>query len=148
MKKQPELLAPHILVIDDEPQVQASIRLRIGSQYHLTSASSAQAALKAVSDRQFDLCFVDIHMPEKDGLRFIEEAANIDGDLGFVIISAFDSDENLHRAIPLQVYEFIGKPLPEREGFEARIPDWIARTRQRRREHALAKRAHEISQDL
>ena len=43
-----------------------------------------------------------------------------------MVLSAFDSDENLRRAIPLQVYEFIGKPLPERDGFEARIPDGLS----------------------
>jgi hypothetical protein len=75
-------------------------------------------------------------------------ASAIDPDLGFVILSAFDTEENLRRAIPLQVIEFIPKPLPERAGFEARLPGWIDRTRARRRERVLARQADTVSADL
>jgi antitoxin (DNA-binding transcriptional repressor) of toxin-antitoxin stability system len=83
-----------------------------------------------------------------DGLAFIAAAAPLDPALGFVVLSAFDTDENLRRAIPLQVCEFLAKPLPDRAGFEARLPAWVARTRERRRELALARHAGGIARDL
>jgi hypothetical protein len=82
-----------------------------------------------------------------DGLAFIEAAQALDPCLGFVVLSAFDSHENLRRTIPLQVYDFISKPLPERDGFEARIPGWIELTRLHRRDHDLAARAATIAND-
>jgi hypothetical protein len=87
-------------------------------------------------------------MPHMDGLAFIEAAQKADPGLGYVVLSAFDSDVNLRRTIPLQVYEFIPKPLPERSGFEDLIPEWIDRTRRRRREHGLAQKADVIAHDL
>ena len=61
---------------------------------------------------------------------------------------ASGGSDNLRRAIPLNVFDFIGKPLPERDGFEARIPEWIDRTRAQRRDQALARQAGTINQDL
>jgi len=141
-------LPPRILVVDDERQIHASLRLRLGQAYDLAFCFNAREGLKAMSRERFDLCFADIHMPQMDGLEFIEAAGTVDRDLGFVVLSAFDTDENLRRAIPLQVYDFLGKPLPDRDGFEGRIPEWIERTRLRRRDHALAQQAHLISRDL
>jgi CheY-like chemotaxis protein len=143
-----DLVTPRILVVDDERQIHASLRLRLGQHYELVSCPDARTALEAVAGERFDLCLVDIHMPEMDGLAFIEEAQRRDPALGYVVLSAFDSSENLRRTIPLHVFDFIGKPLPEREGFEARIPEWIERTRAQRREHALARHAGAINQDL
>lgn len=142
-----ELMTPKILVVDDERQIHAALRLRLGRDYELVFCLDAKEALGKIRSERFDLCFTDIHMPRMDGLTFIETAQSTDPCLGHVLLSAFDSHENLRRAIPLQVYDFVTKPLPEREGFEARIPAWIEQTRQRRRDHALATRAAEIASD-
>lgn len=142
------LVTPRILVVDDERQIHASLRLRLGKDYDLVCCSDARDALQTVAKERFDLCFVDIHMPGMDGFAFIEAAQRSDSGLGYVVLSAFDSGENLRRTIPLHVLDFIGKPLPERHGFEARIPEWIERTRARRREQKLAQHAGTIHRDL
>ncbi|WP_158277300.1 response regulator [Opitutus sp. ER46] len=139
---------PRILVVDDERQIHASLRLRIGSDYDLAFCFSAREALDRIERERFDLCIADIHMPEMDGLTFVEEAQKTDPELGFIFLSAFDTDENLRRAIPLQVFDFIGKPLPDRDGFEDRIPGWIEQTRNRRHQRALAQHSKEMVQDL
>lgn len=141
-------LTPNILVVDDERQIHSSIRLRLGSSCHLVCVFDPQSALQHIRDQRFDLCIVDIHMPKMDGLRFVEAAREIDPALGYVILSGYDSAENLRRAIPLQVFEFIGKPIPKKDGFEGRVPEWIERTRARRRELSLALHAGTLIQDL
>lgn len=143
-----DLLVPRILVVDDERQIHASLRLRLGQDYELEFCFNAREALELVTREQFDLCIADIHMPEMDGLTFVEAAQKLDPGLGYIVLSAFDTDDNLRRAIPLRVYDFVGKPLPDRDGFENRIPDWIDRTRERRRQQALAEHAGAMAQDL
>jgi CheY-like chemotaxis protein len=142
-----ELMTPRILVVDDERQIHASLRLRVGSTYELVCCFSGREALARLREERFDLCFADIHMPQMNGLTFIETAQKSDPELGFVVLSAFDSDVNLRRAIPLQVYDFLSKPLPDRSGFEARIPEWIETTRRRRKERVLAVEAGTIASD-
>lgn len=141
-------LTPSILVVDDEKQIHSSIRLRLGSRCHLTCVFDPREALGNVGRQQFDLCIVDIHMPKMDGLTFVEAARELDPALGYVILSGYDSPENLRRAIPLQVFDFIGKPIPQKSGFEERIAEWVERTRARRREMSLALRAGALIQDL
>ena len=108
-----DLTPARVLVVDDERQVHASLRLRLSSDYDLTSCLNAKEALKKLADHRFDICLVDIHMPKVDGVMFIEAARRVDPDLGFVIISAFDTDFNLRRTVPLQVYDFISRGYPK-----------------------------------
>jgi CheY-like chemotaxis protein len=143
-----EAITPSILVVDDERQIHSSLRLRLGELYRVTCHSNPREALGLIRQQAFDLCIADVHMPGMDGLTFIEAARGVDPALGFVVLSGHDSDENLRRAIPLQVFDFIPKPLPDRAGFEARIPDWIASTRRRRQELTLAKASETIVHDL
>ncbi|MEI6463716.1 MAG: response regulator [Verrucomicrobiota bacterium] len=140
-----ELLTPRILVVDDESQVHASLRLRLGHQHEVIYCFDGVDALDKIRGCQFDLCITDIHMPKLTGLKFIELAQSFDPCLGFVILSAFDSQENLRKLIPLQVYDFIPKPLPARAELEGRLPDWIRRTRRRRTESGLAAQSAEIA---
>jgi CheY-like chemotaxis protein len=142
------MLTPRILVVDDESQIHASLRLRLGSEYEVVCVSRISQALEAIGTKSFDLCFVDIRMPEMDGLTFIERAQVIDASLGFVILSAYDTNENLRRAIPLRVFAFIGKPFPPKHDFEALIPQWVARTQEQRRGADLVARGTAIHQDL
>jgi CheY-like chemotaxis protein len=107
-----------------------------------------QEALQCIRRQQFDLCIVDIHMPKLDGLEFVETARELDPGLGYVILSGYDSPQNLRRAIPLQVFDFVGKPIPQKGGFEERISEWVDRTRARRREMSLAHSAGSLIQDL
>ncbi|MDZ4820438.1 MAG: response regulator, partial [Planctomycetota bacterium] len=121
-------LMPSILIVDDERQIHASLRLRLGRNCDLVYCLDAREALEKIQHSKFDLCFADIHMPHMDGFAFIEAARERDPALGYVLLSAFDTDENLRRTIPLQVYDFISKPLPERQGFESKIQEWVDRT--------------------
>ena len=143
-----EPLIPSILVVDDERQVHSSLRLRLGERYRLISATSPREALECVAREPLDLCIVDIHMPEMDGFSFIEHAKNLDPALGYVVFSSFDSDDNLRRTIPLNVFDFITKPLPDRGHLEEAIPIWVERTRARRHEATLAKNSEAIFRDL
>src|SRR5688572_18780552 len=98
-----DMLPARIIVVDDEHQIHASIRLRLGREHDITFCYSGQEALAKLTGQRFDLCFVDIHMPGMDGLRFIDAARGVDSQLGYVVLSAFDTDHNLRRTIPLQV---------------------------------------------
>src|SRR5687767_8443647 len=140
-----DLMPPRILVVDDETQIHASMRLRLAGENELVFSSSGPDALLKIAGHRFDLCFADIHMPEMDGLRFIDTARTVDPCLGYVVLSAFDTDGNLRRTIPLQVYDFISKPLPERHDLEGRIAGWVEATRRRRREHVLADQANTLA---
>ena len=142
-----QLLPPRVLIVDDERPIHASLRLRLGDRCELVSAQDAREGLARIRQTRFDLCITDIHMPRMDGLSFVEAAQELDPGLGFVVLSAFDTAENLRRAIPLPVYDFLPKPLGSRADLEDRLTGWIERTRERRREQELARAAGSIADD-
>lgn len=148
MNSKRDLLPPTILVVDDEQQVHASVKLRVGKHHRVLSAYNPDEALTIIEAQNLDLCIVDIQMPGMDGMALIEEARKIDPCLGCVILSGHDSAENLRRAIPLSVFDFLSKPLPDRTRFEQRLPTWIETTRAHRREKALATKSDTIFHDL
>lgn len=142
-----QLLPPRVLIVDDERPIHASLRLRLGDRCELASAHDAREGLARIRQTRFDLCITDIHMPRMDGLAFVEAARELDPGLGFVVLSAFDTPENLRRAIPLPVYDFLAKPIGPKVDLEDRLAGWIERTRERRREQELARAAGTIAED-
>lgn len=69
---------PRILVVDDEETVRTLIELILRRDgHHVEVAGNGQAGVDAVSDTPFDLAFVDLLMPGKDGMRTIAEIRRI-----------------------------------------------------------------------
>lgn len=59
-----------ILVVDDDPAVQMTIRLLLERAGHsVTVAGDGQKGLSAFGSEDFDLLFLDIFMPGMDGLE-------------------------------------------------------------------------------
>jgi CheY-like chemotaxis protein len=59
-----------ILVVDDDPAVQMTIRLLLERAGHsVTVAGDGQKGLSACESEEFDLLFLDIFMPGMDGIE-------------------------------------------------------------------------------
>lgn len=136
-----ELMPPRVLVVDDDRRIFAALRLRLSQLVELIYCPNGKAAMEAIGREQFDLCFVDLQMPEMDGFEVIEKTRQIDPALGYVVLSAFDSPANLKRTIPLQVLDFVSKPFPGKADFEGRIPEWVQRRREARHSRGIAQQA-------
>jgi CheY-like chemotaxis protein len=81
-------LVPRILVVDDEEAVRTLIELVLRRDgHHVEVAANGQAGVDAVSDSPFDVAFVDLLMPGKDGMRTIAEIRRIAPLLPVVVMS-------------------------------------------------------------
>ena len=64
----------HILVVDDDDGIRSLVKKYLNeNNYLVTTANSAEDATKKVKIIQFDLIILDIMMPGKSGLEFIQE---------------------------------------------------------------------------
>jgi CheY-like chemotaxis protein len=80
---------PRILVVDDEEAVRTLIELILRRDgHHVEVAEDGQAGVDAVADTAFDLAFVDLLMPGKDGMRTIAEMRRIAPLLPLVAMSS------------------------------------------------------------
>ena len=64
----------HILVVDDDEGIRTLVKKYLNeNNYIVTTANSAEDAFEKIQIIKFDLIILDIMMPGKSGLEFIEE---------------------------------------------------------------------------
>jgi CheY-like chemotaxis protein len=73
----PTLCKARILVIDDEPQVAASLK-RMLYRHDVTVATTGFEALSAISKQRFDVIISDVMMPEPSGMDVYERLLRTD----------------------------------------------------------------------
>jgi len=109
---------PIIVVIDDNSAVSSIFELGSESlDIELKSYRSAAAAMDYLQDHRPDLLFLDIIMPEKDGLTFLEELRKLPlhRDTKVVMITSKDYAQDKITAKVLGALDFIIKPIHSQE---------------------------------
>src|SRR6184192_328894 len=102
----------HILIVDDEPGIQATLRGVLEDEgYRVTAVGSGADALRVVTDESPDLTFLDIWMERMDGLETLAEVRRLRPDAIVVMISGHGTIETAVKATRLGAYDFIEKPL-------------------------------------
>ena len=99
-------LAPVLLVVGGDPHdvqtTKAALDHRFGSDYRVLTAASAAvgvAELNTLTARgeEVALVAVDLHLPDGDGVQFLEQAAGLHRSVARILL--FDMDE-YHTRIP------------------------------------------------
>ena len=104
---------PHVLVVDDEADICASIKDILGDEgYGVSVAANAGEARAARTKRKFDLILLDIWMPDTDGITLLREWSE-NGDLNcpVVIMSGHGTVDTAVDATRLGAFDFVEKPL-------------------------------------
>ena len=108
-----------ILVVDDEPDVQALFRqqfrreLRAG-RFALEFAQSAQMALQRITnaaDESLILMLSDINMPGMSGLELLPKAKAIRPDVPIIMITAYGDAETKRKALENGAEALLTKPI-------------------------------------
>ncbi len=105
--------SPHVLVVDDEADIRASIQDILGDEgYQVTVAADASEARNAHKNRKFNLILLDIWMPDTDGITLLREWS----DKGYlncpvVIMSGHGTVDTAVEATRLGAFDFVEKPL-------------------------------------
>ena len=106
-----------ILVVDDEPDLEALIRQKFrkhikANEYDFVFAENGRKALEVLAEHdEIDLVLTDINMPEMDGLTLLSRLNEEDYFLKSIIVSAYGDMENIRTAMNLGAFDFITKPI-------------------------------------
>ena len=107
----------HILVVDDEPDVEPLIRQRLrrhvrAGKYALHFAGNGAEALEMLAeDNRIDMVVTDINMPKMDGLALLSEIPKVDPDIKSIVVSAYGDMSNIRTAMNRGAFDFVTKPL-------------------------------------
>lgn len=101
-----------ILIIDDEPSIQASLTGALEDEDHeVATASGGREGLDKLSKEPFDIVLLDIWMPEMDGIETLKRIKTEFPDQTVIMMSGHGTIETAVKATKLGAYDFIEKPL-------------------------------------
>lgn len=108
-----------VLIADDEEIIRTELEKAFCWQDFdmevVGVAKNGMEALEMVKRFHPNVCLLDVKMPFLNGLELIERINREDSSIVKIIISGFDEFEFAQKAIRLGVYNYILKPIDERE---------------------------------
>jgi len=104
-----------VLVADDHPTVLAGLAAIIGLQRDMTvvgEAADGRAAVALWREQRPDVALLDLRMPGLDGVGAIEAIRAIDRAAKIVILTTFDTDNDVYRAVKAGARGYLLKDAP------------------------------------
>ena len=153
----------HILVVDDEPDLEPLIKQRMrphirSGKYRFLFAGDGNEAVDVLSeDDSVDMVVTDINMPGMDGLTLLGRVAAINPDIKSIVVSAYGDMGNIRTAMNRGAFDFVTKPLDFKdfevtiERTQAHIAQWKEALQSRDRLIALQNQldlAHNMQQAI
>ena len=104
----------NILIIDDEKDLCQLLGDTLSSHgYNVECANTRREAMSSLKSHSPDMVFLDLKLPDGDGLRLLSCIKKINPSTAVNIISAYGTEEVRDKARKLGAYGFIDKPFSE-----------------------------------
>jgi len=136
-----------ILVIDDRSGPRDSLRMILKNNHRVRTASSGLEGLAMIREQKPDLVFLDIRMPEMDGVEVMRRIKDLDPDIDVSIITAYAAVESAQEAVRCGALDYLTKPFAVSD-----VRDVVERALQRRRrradQQAMLEQVRQISDTL
>lgn len=102
-----------VMVCDDSIFVRKKMKdiLTMLGVNNIIEAENGQQAVDKYKNENPTLVFMDIIMPEKDGIEALSEIMAFDGGARVVMASSVGTQKNLKDAIVAGAYDFLQKPI-------------------------------------
>jgi DNA-binding NarL/FixJ family response regulator len=129
MTSEPEFTAPsmekakpgttiRILIVDDHPPMRMGLAALIKSQPGMdviAEASDGEEAIEVYDDVLPDVVLMDLRMPGMGGVEAILAIRKKHPDARVIVLSTYDLDEDIHRAIQSGAQSYLLKDMPSEE---------------------------------
>ena len=111
-----------LLIVDDEALVRAGLKMILESDDDLEVVAEAEDGADAaamVKEHRPDVVLMDIRMPRMDGLAATREVQGLPDPPKVVVLTTFDLDDYVFRALQAGASGFLLKDTPPRELVQA-----------------------------
>lgn len=101
-----------ILIAEDEPRIASFLEKGLRAKgYHTDIATNGRQVLSMVLDGGFDLLLLDLGLPDKDGLKILEELRGQGATLAIIILTARDDIEDKLAGLEGGADDYLTKPF-------------------------------------
>jgi adenylate cyclase len=143
-------MTARILVVDDEPDVEALVLQKFRNQIRdgAVCFSFARDGVEALATLRInggvDLVVTDINMPRMDGLTLLQKLQESEERVSTIVVSAYGDMANIRTAMNRGAFDFVTKPIDflDLETTIAKTLKHIEFLRDARQRQAAAERAH------
>jgi two-component system, OmpR family, KDP operon response regulator KdpE len=102
---------PHILVVDDEPQITRVLRTSLDAQgYEVRVANDGETALEIVKDFIPDLVITDLAMPRMTGIELCRQLRKI-SQVPIIVLSVRGDERSKVEALDSGADDYVTKPF-------------------------------------
>lgn len=144
------MTAQVILVVDDEPDVEALVlqrfrrQVRDGAISFLFARDGVEALDALKANNAVSLVVTDINMPRMDGLTLLQKLQENEEKLSTIVVSAYGDMANIRTAMNRGAFDFVTKPIDfqDLETTIAKTLRHIELLREARERQAAAERAY------
>ncbi len=101
-----------ILIIDDEPLIREGLAKAVrDKEVEVKTVNAGSDALSEISSCFFDLCFLDIRLPDANGLDIMKKIKEISPDTKIIIMTACDIYNEIKDSLAKSAYTYVEKPF-------------------------------------
>ncbi len=112
LRRSPAETAANILVIDDDETICSLFKDTLeGAGHTVTTVSESSKGLELAKERDYDLVFLDLKMPEMDGAELFRQIKAVKPKLPVTIITGYPDSDLMARALAHGPLGVMSKPF-------------------------------------
>ncbi|RJQ51543.1 MAG: response regulator [Nitrospiraceae bacterium] len=105
-------MTKRILIVDDEALIRSGLSKCLSSNNaEIRTVSTGAGALDEIRSYPYDLCFLDIHLPDINGLDVMKTIKDSSPQTRVVIMTAHHVTDDMKNEIKKSAFSFVGKPF-------------------------------------
>lgn len=108
-----------VLLVEDDPFTQQLVKLALKDQYDIITAETARQTLTYYQRHLPDMVFLDIQLPDGNGINLLSQIRKADPAAYIVMLSSHTQKEKIIECQSLGARGFIGKPFTRQRLMDA-----------------------------
>lgn len=101
----------NLLIVDDEPHTREGLELALEDEFEVFTATSANEAVNALDEEEFQVILTDLRMPGDSGMSVIDHAIRHSSNPLCIMMTAYGEVEVAVEAMKRGAFDFLPKPI-------------------------------------
>jgi DNA-binding NtrC family response regulator len=102
----------HILIVDDQPLLIDGLKKALKTETTaVTTTETGKVALAEIASSFYDLCFLDIFLPDMNGVDLLNRFKELSPATKVIMMTAGTITDSMQESIEKNAYMFITKPF-------------------------------------